>query len=203
MDEPNDGSRAHIAEQLVAKTWDELCALEHAGYLLFPDKIYRRAVKGKFESRDVCIRVPREPDLRKARAAARKQFAEEGLNEQKDSDLFENLETMHILWAAIRNNTPPHEPLCLSPDELESIYDKRSLMQMWGKLDTYTQLLDPRPETIDDKELLFLVSAIAKERSIRPLRAFGSAAQAHFIVSTVEQLVSCLASKSSSEPSEP
>lgn len=192
---------AHVVEQLAGRTWDELQTLEYAGYILFPEKIYRRCKDGTFEGTPVVLRVPREPELRRARVTARRMATADGIDEIRDKDLFEDLETVCILWEAVRMPTTPHEPLVLTPSELEKTYDKRSLMHLWGVLDHYITLLDPRPDTLNANELTFLIAAIAKGRDIRPLRACGSLQQSRCIVSMAVQLVSFWELKSLSAPS--
>ena len=188
----------HVADQLLGKSWDDLEVLEHAGHLLFPAEVYRRVRGGEFEPIKVRLRVPRGTDLRKARVKAREWALEEGLDLQADRDLVDDLEIMCTLARAIRNATPPHEPWVADPRELDKDYDRRSLMQVWGKLDSLVHVLDPAPNTISGDEMVALLGAIVRENSIVPLAVYGPESQAGFIVTMAGQLLSLLQSKSSS-----
>ncbi|MCP4674344.1 MAG: hypothetical protein GY854_02265 [Deltaproteobacteria bacterium] len=193
----------HVFDQLISKDWGELEVLEVAGRLLFPDKIYRRTKDGSFNEVPVLIQVPRLPELRKARVEARQIAKEDGLDLKLDSDLVDDLEVVCTLSHAIRNVKPDHEPWEPYPRALEKHYDKTSLQQIWAKIDALTKVVDPAPDKISPNEMIALMSAIAKERNLGPLFVYGSAAQTTFVVSMVDQLLSLLESKLSSEPSEP
>lgn len=197
-----DSVHNHVLEQLIGKDWGELKVLEHADYLLFPEKIYRRKKDGKFEEIKICLRVPRDHEMRKARVQARAIAIDEGLDPKLDRDLISNIEDFCILSMAIRNATPPHEPWEPDPQVLSSKYDKQCLMQIWAKLDGYTQVLNPAPQSMSEEEMLALILAITKERNILPLHVYGSEAQTIFIISMADQLASSLVSRSSSEPLE-
>lgn len=192
----------HVIAQLLSKDWGELEVLEHAGYLLFPDVLLRRQRDGSFKQEPVMLRVPREPDMRKARVEARAIFKKEGLDEKLDRVMFSNLESFCILAEACRNVSPPHEPWVPDARDLEKNYDKASLMQLWEKLERLNDVVNPAPEKISPQEMLVLLAAIAKERNIGPLAVYGSAAQTSFVVTMVDLLLSLSESKSSSELSE-
>jgi hypothetical protein len=193
--------QAHIVDQLVNKSWGELEVLEHAGYLLFPEKLYQRQKDGTFKETPICIRVPREPEVRTARIKARKICEDEGLDPAKDPDLFDNVDAVCLLSVAIRNTTEPHEPFEPDPKRLERVYDKGSIMALWAKLDGLTQLVNPRPSDISEEQMIALTAAIAKERNIHPLHVFDGPAQNDYIVTMASLLHSLLEQKSSSESS--
>ena len=104
---------------ILSKSWEELEALEFDGRLLFPAHVLRRKAKD-WERIDVVLRVPREPDMRRARLKARAWAAEEGLDPELDPAMFENMDSMCVLTEAIRNPAPPHEPWEPFAKELES-----------------------------------------------------------------------------------
>lgn len=203
MAEKPNIARAHIAEQLISKSWAELQALEHpvTGHLLFPDQIFRRRADGSCEKKRIMLRVPREPDLRAARRTARAWADKESIDETRDPDMFANMEAMCVLAIAIRNDSEPFEPWVSSPVELEAQWDRGSLMQVYARLDDLTKLIDPAADDITEQEMLMLVYGIARDRNILPLRAFGSGSQTSFIVSMATMLASFLGSMSSSESS--
>ena len=198
----SDDVHEHVIAQLLSKDWSELQVLEHYGYILFPEKLYRRKPNGSFEEKEIYLRVPREPELRAARVSSRKIAESEGLDLDRDRDLVETLECICILSVAIRNNTKPYEPWEPDPKILEKTWDRGSLTQLWAKLNEYMRVIDPRPETISKEEMIVLMANIAKEGNIYPLHVYGQVAQNSFIITMANLSLSYLESKSSSEPLE-
>ena len=188
---------AHITKALKENTWgDEVDVLEHADYLLFPCSIHRRKSDGSFEDVKVRLRVPREPEMRKARLQARTIMEEDGLDWKEDADLFTNIETWCILAMAVRSFTDPYEPHDPDPRSLERRYDKNSLMAVWAKLDAYSRIIDPRPDDISTPEILGLIVAIAREENTGPLVDYASPAQSSCIVTMAKLCAISVASKS-------
>lgn len=192
-------SRQKAFQELLDMTWEELGAIEFQDRLLFPHNIVRLRAGGKRETIPVMLRVPREPDTRKARILARQWAEEEKLNPNLDPDLFDDLDTICVLSAAIRNTTPPHEPWVPDPRELEKQYDRPSLDAAWARLEALRMVIDPRPDEMDEESFLALVAMISKKAEIDPLAALGSDGQTNFIVRMAKRLQSCLEPKSSSE----
>lgn len=186
---------------ILAKTWDELEVLEHAGYLLFPDVLQRRKSNGEFEDIPIRLRVARDHEIRDARAQAREICKEDRIDPAIDGDLFDNIDGVCILSRCIRNYTSPFEAYEPSPRELEKRYDRASLKHLWARLEVYGELVNPRPERISEEDLFAIVAAIARERNIAPLAVYGSRAQSSFIISTAVLLQSLLDSRSSSASS--
>lgn len=195
---PENQENAQLVQAILEKTWDELETLEHAGYLLFPDTLRRRKRDGTWEEIPVTLRVPREPETRRARVQARQWAKEEGLDPQLDPDVFDNMDTMCILAMAIRNATPPHEPWEPDPKVLESKYDRPCLDAMWAKLEALRTVIDPRPNQLSEEDIAAVIASIASTRTTVPLAVFAGAAQNSCVVSMAEQLMSLLGSKSSS-----
>lgn len=187
----------HIEDALKGKVFgEEADVLEHADYLLFPAEILKRRSKGEFERIPVRLRVPREPEMRKARVKAYAIMKEDKLDPHQDRDLFSNVETFCILSDCIRNATPPHEPYEPDPRGLESRYDKASLMAIWARLDALAKIVDPRPSDLSTMEVMALIAAIAKESNIGPLAVYGSHAQASLVVTMAKLCAISLDSKS-------
>ena len=93
-----DDVHDHVIDQLIGKDWEGIEELEeHAGYLLFPSKIYKRNKKGGFDETPIMIRVPRQHELRKARVEARARANEEGLDPKLDADQIDDLENICLL----------------------------------------------------------------------------------------------------------
>ncbi len=172
----------HISDALKGKSWVDADVLEWADYLLFPGEVLKRKAGGEFERTPVRLRVPREHEMRKARSDARAIMADDGLDCATNRDLFTNVETFCILSMCIRNTTEPFEPWEPNPRELEKRYDKSSLMAIWAKLDALAKIVDPRPDELSSAEIVALITAIAKEGTTGPLVAYGSLAQASFVV---------------------
>lgn len=191
-----DSTHDHVIDQLLNKSWAELEILEHYGNLLFPEKLYKRKKDGSFESKDIMIRVPREPDLREARVKSRKMAQEDGLDLDRDSDLIETIECICTLSICIRNNTKPFESWEPNPRLLEQNWDKGSLTQLWGKLNEYSNIIDPRSDSLSPEEILVLMASIAKEKNIYPLHVYGQGAQNSFIVTMANLSLNYLESKS-------
>jgi hypothetical protein len=188
---------------LLGKDWGELEILEHAGYLLFPAEIAKRKADGTFEQINIRLKVPREPEKRKARLEAREISKAEGLDPELDKDLIEDLEVICTVCEATRNNTKPYERWEPYPRALEKSYDRSSIIQLYDKLDAITDAIDPRAKDISEAEMLVLLGAIAKERSILPLLVYGQDAQNSFITTMAALLLNSMAQKSSSDASEP
>jgi hypothetical protein len=192
---PLKGSAEDIIAAILAKDWSELEAFEHCERMLFPESLLKIKADGTFESIPICIRVPRENELRKARVAARKWAAEEELDPELDPDLFDNLDTICTLSQSIRNATPPHEPWEPDPKRLERNYDKASLEALWAKIDAYRSIVDPRVEELDADETALMIAAIATGRNVAPLAGLGGSAQNHLVVTMACRLESLEESK--------
>jgi hypothetical protein len=194
---PLKAAAEDIIADVLAKSWDELKAFEFADRLLFPETLLKLTADGTFESIPICLRIPREFELRKARVDARKWAADEGLDPELDPTLFDDMDTICTLSIAIRNATPPHEPWEPDPRRLERNYDKPSLEALWAKVDAYRAVIDPRVDELDEGDTLMLIAAIAASKNIVPLAGFGGSAQNSFIVSMAVQLQTLHQSKSS------
>jgi len=192
-----DETHQHVIEQLLSRDWKGLEVLELDGRLLFSDKIYRRSVDGTFSGQDVLLQVPREPDLRWARLQARKLAAQSDppMDLEHDRDLIENLEAMCLVSRCMRDPKVPEREFDPSPEHLEAAWDKGALTQIYEKLDRLAQVVDPRPETIGESEMLAVVAAIVKARNILPLAVYAPAAQNICVVTMADRLVTLLASK--------
>lgn len=189
----------HVLAKLMTTDWSELEAYEHADHLLFPDKLIRRTKNGTWEETPIMLRVPRDGDMRAARVQARALAAQTKIDEQKDRDLFSNLENMCILALSIRNTTEPYEPWEPEPLVLEKRYDKVCLAQLWAKLERLNDVLNPAPNQLSSAEIVALIVAIAKARHLGPLVVYGPGAQTSFVVSMADLLLNSVGSKLSSE----
>ena len=189
----------HVLTKLMTTDWSELEMVEHSDYLLFPETLYRRRPGGEWEEKSIMLRVPRDRDLRQARVTARSLAVKEKISEERDKDLFSNLENMCILALCIRNDTHPYE--AWEPDALtlEKKYDKVCLQHMWEKLERLNDILNPAPNQLSPGEIVALIVSIAKARHLGPLVVYGPGAQTSFVVSMADLLLNSVASKLSSE----
>jgi hypothetical protein len=179
---------------VLSKTWEELEAVEMDGQLLFPFDLKRRTSKG-WESVPVLLKVPREPDTRKARLQAREWARREKLDPDLDPELFSNMDSLCALSLCMRNVSPPHEPWEPFPDKLESLYDRPSLDAAWAMLDALKTVIDPRPHELSEEEMLGVIAAVARARNIVPLAAFAGESQNNCVVTMAQRLQSSQASK--------
>lgn len=182
--------QAHVLAQVAVKPWSEIEAQEQevAGFLVFPETIYQRKKDGTWSETRCMLHPLRNHEKRRARADARRIAKQEGIDPALDADLFDELDTVCIMHHATRNTSPPFEPLCGSAEEYEKRFDRDVIKHMFGVLDDYAKLLDPQLDQLDQSQTLALIAAIAEGRSIRPLRAFGGAAQVSFIVTMADLL---------------
>lgn len=183
-----------LVEAVLSKSWDELEALEFDGELLFPSEVIRKKGSG-WEHIPVLLKVPRENTRRAARMRARAWAAEEGLDPELDPDFFDNMDTMCLLSECIRNVKAPHEPWEPFPETLEKKYDRASLDAVWALIDAYSTVVDPRPNSVTEEQMLAVIGAVAKARNIVPLAAFAGESQNNCVVTMAQKLQSFLGSK--------
>lgn len=124
------------------------------------------------------------------------------IDPEKDADLFETLDNMCLLWLAIRNPKPPHEPLVGWPKDLEEAYDSASLAQVARKLRVLMVAVDPVPPDLNEDQLLAIIAALAKDRSVLPLAVCDPGSQHTCILYMAARLQNFLESTSSSAPSD-
>lgn len=202
-----DDDRSHVAAQLASKTWAEIEVIEaqigDTGRLLFPDVLHRRGADGKWVPVPVRFMVLRPGEQRAARVQAREIATEEGIDSEKDADQFENLDTVCLLWRAVREPTAPYEPVAMDPRDLERRFDKATLEQAWALYSHWAEQVDPRPEDIDQGEMMAVIAAVAERRDVRPLLALGGRSQTTCIVTMASLLAPYLRSSSSPGQSEP
>lgn len=193
------------AARLASMSWENLEAIEFEGdgSVLFPDVLSKRNSKGQIITEPIMLRVPRNPDLRWARAKAREIFAADGLNPEENASLFDDCELVCTLSRCIRNTTPPHEPWEPDPLRLERYYDRNSLRQLWGKVNEISVLVNPQESELDEQTMLAIIAAIAEARNLLPLHVCASQSRENLVIFMADRLMSLMESRSSSEPSEP
>lgn len=196
-----DDDRQQVWSQIMSKEWSALEVFEWSDRLYFPTKVFKRDAKtGKFVGVDYALRVPRGDDFRRARLEAIKIFKDEGLDREKDRDLFDDLESLCILWLSVREKDEPHEQIAMDARDLEKRYDRGSLEQVNFVLNQLKRTLDPRVSGMEAGELEALTAAIVARQSIVPLAAFDDATQVTFVI-TMARLHQALLTARSSSPS--
>lgn len=198
--------RRELLEALGTASLEELETLEDAqGRLHLVDVMLRTRKGGRTEQTRVAIRVPRLRDRRAARKRARDRLTNDGLDERKDKDLFDEMERIELLWDSVRNPEPlssgQHEPLCLDAQELEDMFEASTLALLYGKMLSFSELLDPRPEDVTAEEIATIIGAIAEKGQTSPLVGLGPGSQRACITYMARLSVIYLASQSSSGPS--
>ncbi|HEX4334695.1 MAG TPA: hypothetical protein VH062_02210 [Polyangiaceae bacterium] len=200
-----EDDRAHVWEQVAAKKWDDLGAIELAdGSIGFPDEIYKRDPKtGTFVAEPIVLRVLRGPDMRKARVEAYGIAKSDKIDPEKDKILFEDLEELCKLWFAIRSPKFPYEQLAFDARELEKSYDRPSLEQVNGKLAQYRRVLDPKLGGMRAEEMTALSAALVARQNLAPLFAFDDATQEIYFITMAQLHLAYLKARSSPGSSEP
>lgn len=191
----------NVVDAISNMSWEKLDELSD-GSLLFPATIQKRKSGGEWESVPVRLRVPRESDMRKARVQARSLALKDGLDLDRDEDLVSNLENICLLSECVRS-VGSDEPFDPFPEHFEKHYDRDSIAALYELLDRYSELLNPRPDTISQDEILFMIARIAEVRNIVPLAAYGPGAVNSCIVGMADLCKTFLESKSSLESQEP
>jgi hypothetical protein len=157
-------------ESLGGRTWAELEAIRgDDGHLLIPDELRQRnARSGKFESVPVLVRVPRAKDILIARADARVWMSKfKGLDPERDSDVFDEMEQLCLLARAIRD---PKTKAQLEPaEDLSDKVDDKSLEDLLGRLQVYRDLTDPRESDLTEEQLWTRVAEVVRAGHLGPL----------------------------------
>lgn len=203
-DEPDAARLEVFRDQVLAKSWEQLEAVERGDHLLFPEKLWKRKKSGKFEVTEVMIQVPRLGDMRKARALAQRIAAEDGIDPKRDPTEFDNLESSCILAYAVRERSHPYSFLFAAdkdtPDVrmLERSFDEGSLSHLFARLAPYKAMLNPQVAKLTRDDFIAIIAAIAERRDIGPLHATDGPTQSACIVTMASLLMSLMTRRPSS-----
>lgn len=156
--------------ELGGRTWNELEAIDHPedGCLLFKDQLRKRSKTGAVETLDVRVRILRPVHLAKARTNCRALCTRLGLDIEKDSDLFDELESICQLALAIRTAEAPYAQLA-DPDELMAKYDEASLKDILGRIKELERIIDVRQSELTEEQLWSKIFAVSKAGHLLPL----------------------------------
>lgn len=160
-------------------SWEELEVIEHpeSGHLMFKDKIRRRDPKGEVTEQEVYVRIIRDIEIVKARGETRLLFKRiEGLDEDRDKDTFEQLETIVGIARAIRSPKKPFEQFCTA-EELATRWDVGSLLDLNARIDLFRRMTDPRPTATTVGEAMNVIHQVARRSSMLPLTGIAGRGQ--------------------------
>jgi hypothetical protein len=175
-----------IAE-LGGRTWEELEIVEHQdGHLLFRDAIRRRSKGGAVEMVPVRVKILRTEQIAQARSRCRRWFAELGLDEDRDKDLFAELEQVCVLAVAIRDPEHPYAQR-YEPEDLARQFDEASLQDVLGRIQALRQVVDVRASQLTEDEVWRKVHAVARAGHLLPLTDIAGPEQPSCIVFMAEQ----------------
>jgi uncharacterized protein YutE (UPF0331/DUF86 family) len=173
--------------ELGNRTWEELEVVTHDdGHLLFKDFLRRKKKDGTFEMVEVRVRIVRMKEIAQARAEARSWLAELKLDEEKDRDIFDELEQVCILSHAIRDKEKPW-PQHQDFRNLVSMYDEASLQDILGRIEELKTRLDPRVSLDTPDDVWTMVQRVAKAGHLAPLTDIAGHEQTSFVVFMASQ----------------
>ena len=172
--------------RISAKTWDELEAIDEGGRLFFRDSIKRIGAKGVVEDVPVLMCVPRE-EKRRARIEARAWAAREGLDPDKDADIFDDMCSYCELALCLRDVDSPKTQF-QTAETLEKHFDRASISDLKARQELYADLIDPRPSVATEDDMLAVAATIARVGNVSPLVAFDSRSQTAYIIFTADRL---------------
>lgn len=177
-----DSEKADQAVAFVVDNWDALGVEEHAGMLYLPASIKRRTKAGGVESTSVALRNVSNHHKFKCRSMARDYAKQYELDLDRDAALVEEIENFALLTFALRDPKPPHDQHVPSLTALLDRYDAQSLAEVWGRYNSWVEMLDPRFGEMSEDDLWNCIVRIAAEKNAGFLAAMPGYAQATCIV---------------------
>lgn len=175
---------AEKIKELGGKTWEELELVQaEDGHKLVRDSIKERNPKtGEIKEVPVFVRIPRPRDLIVAKAEARSWFATfKGLDVDRDSEMFDEMEKLCLLAKAIRTADGLH-PQLASADELSANFEEGSLADLMGRLSVYRDMTDPRESAMTAEELWPVIKSVAQAGHLGPLTGIDGLGQTSCLV---------------------
>lgn len=169
--------------ELGGRTWEELEVIEHSedGSLMFRDALRKRAKNGAVETVPVRVQVLRVAKIARARGDCRRWFGELGLDEERDKDIFDQLEQVCMLALAVREDKPPHAQ-AYTAEELARDFDEASLQDVIGRIQALRQAVDVRESHLSEGEIWQKISAVARVGHLLPLTDIAGHEQPSCIV---------------------
>lgn len=194
------------------KTPADWTIIEFGGRRHWPAKLQRLGGKGEWSSTDVTLRTLDFKDLAAARQDAEQVFEDLGFGRRDDRTAFEAAKVAHSeLWneldtyaqvaKGLRTNEGQFAQLMLLENLIDSAagkVDRAEVFNIFGQLQFFAKLEDPRIEDIDQPTLIALVMKIDEVRHLGPLVGIGLPATDSFVTSMAVLLASYLRSEPSS-----
>jgi len=173
--------KTESAIDVVLENWEQLGVEEHDGILHLPATIKRRQKDGTLKELKVCLRPITNRQRYRCRVQSRHLAKKLDLDGERDTDLINELENYAILAYAIRDpkTFDQHVP---NAEELLEHYDPKTLEEVWGRLDNWVEILDPRYGEYDNEKLWEVIAEISQRANITPLAGMPGYAQATLIM---------------------
>lgn len=175
------------AVQFTLDNWDALGVQEQDGVLYLPATIKRREGSGGVKETPVMLRNVTNVHKFKCRALARQYASTASLDVDRDKDLIAEIENYALLSFAIRDARKPYDQHVPGVAELINLYDSQSLSEVWGRYNSWIEMLDPRFGTLTVEQLWTTIVRIAKEKNPGPLVAMPGYEQYTCIVLMAQQ----------------
>lgn len=198
------------ADWLRGKTADDFAIIEAEGRPTFLTDIRRRNVKtGELESVPVRVRMPNATDRIKARFDALEWVRALGKLKDRPSweeacrqlgaEYVDQIDSVCLLARCMRDHdAPEHQHQHYS--NLDGMYGRRSLLDLWERVNELEKLEDPRIDELTEDQFWTLIAAIDRTRSLGPLAGISGRARDNFVHSMAFRL-SASRKDSSSSPS--
>lgn len=153
---------------------------------LLPAVMRKRDDKGKLDEKPITIMTIDEPRRYKARVRAREWALKLKLDLDRDADLAGQLENYEIMTYAIREPKAPYDQVYAKGEELFAAWKKGPLMEIWGLVNHWEDLNNPRFGELTRDELWDVVQRINREKTLRPLMLTGGIEQSSCIMLMAE-----------------
>jgi hypothetical protein len=183
MDEREE--RLQKATRVTRELFESLGVQDSAHGPLLPATLRARNASGGFEEKEIMLMTLDEPRRNKARVRAREWALKQKLDLDRDKDLVDQLENFEILAYVIRepvaNPDKTHDQIYPTGEHLYQVWKKAPLTEIWGILDAWENVTNPRFGDLDRDELWRVAQEVAK-KGVRPLMSIGGIEQHNFIL---------------------
>lgn len=168
-------------EQLLGVMWDGLGVQEYEGILHFPHSLKRRKKDGSLLEVPVSLRVIDNPRRFRARSRAREWAKTLKIDEEKDSDLFGELEKFEMLAYIIRDPKAPFDQHMELGKDLFNTYLLAELSETWARHELLIDVVDGRFGSMNADDAWETILQVALRGEPSPLAAMPGFGQASCI----------------------
>lgn len=183
----NDDKLREALKLLDGKSWEELDVTEDQERLYIPEVIHKRGAGAEWKEVKIMLELPLKEDLIAARVEAKALAFKREIDREKDKDLFDDIENSCILAHAIRDREPmpgaKRYPQHTDVEDLLKTYHPKSLDALWGRMEVYSHMMDPRIQAPDEHTVFSLVAAINQVGNLLPLAGIAGHAQPSLLLS--------------------